>query len=215
MANPQGKRAIAKQNGDKTYFTGVPCKRGHVCNRYTKSAGCVECMYMATIEYIAKNRETVRRNERECYAKRIEHFREKNRRYGKENLEKKRASVKSWSEKNRDKVRATAMRRYTKKLHATPPWLTESDNEWINAIYKIATKMQEQSGIKMAVDHIVPLQSKIVCGLHVPWNLRVISFSENSGKHTKITDDVYLPKQTGVMVGRSGLPWNWSKSNEC
>jgi len=106
------------------------------------------------------------------------------------------------------------MRRYTKKFHATPSWLNEDENKWINAIYKMATKTQDQSGIKMAVDHIVPLQSKSVCGLHVPWNLRVISFSENSSKHTKITDDVYLPKHIGVMVGHSALPWNWSKSNE-
>ena len=27
-----------------TYFTGVACKRGHICERYTKNGGCKHCM---------------------------------------------------------------------------------------------------------------------------------------------------------------------------
>lgn len=34
----------AKSKELKRYFTGEPCKYGHVCERYTCSRRCVECM---------------------------------------------------------------------------------------------------------------------------------------------------------------------------
>lgn len=36
-------RKTAKEKGLKRYFTGQPCKHGHVAERYTKSDRCVEC----------------------------------------------------------------------------------------------------------------------------------------------------------------------------
>lgn len=27
------------------YFTGLPCKRGHVCMRYTQMSACLECLH--------------------------------------------------------------------------------------------------------------------------------------------------------------------------
>lgn len=37
-------RRIALENGEKFYFTGHPCKRGHICNRYTTTLTCVQCI---------------------------------------------------------------------------------------------------------------------------------------------------------------------------
>lgn len=36
-------RADAKESGSKTYHTGLPCKHGHLCERYTSNGYCVEC----------------------------------------------------------------------------------------------------------------------------------------------------------------------------
>ena len=61
---------------------------------------------------------------------------------------------------------------------ATPKW---ADNERIKEIYSKARELSESTGIKHEVDHIYPLKSKILCGLHVPDNLRVVPITENRG----------------------------------
>lgn len=65
---------------------------------------------------------------------------------------------------------------YWSKLYwATPPWLTEGMRAEILALYALADEGEH-------VDHIVPLKNPLVCGLHVPWNLRVVSAAENLHK---------------------------------
>ncbi len=68
---------------------------------------------------------------------------------------------------------------------STPTWLDEDDFWWINEVYELAALRTQATGIDWHVDHIVPLQGRKVCGLHVPWNLQVITASENSKKGNK------------------------------
>lgn len=68
--------------------------------------------------------------------------------------------------------------RYQTK-RATPPW---ADATAINAVYAEARRQSKETGELHVVDHIVPKISKIVCGLHVPWNLRVIHWRANAEK---------------------------------
>ena len=69
--------------------------------------------------------------------------------------------------------------REARKIKATPTW---SNKAAIDAVYELARLATELTGIRHSVDHMVPLRSKTVCGLHVQWNLRVVSQSENSVK---------------------------------
>jgi 5-methylcytosine-specific restriction endonuclease McrA len=64
-----------------------------------------------------------------------------------------------------------ALRRSRKKL-ATPVW---SDLDKINEVYANCSD-------DMTVDHIIPITSPIVCGLHVSWNMQYLTRSANSKK---------------------------------
>lgn len=66
---------------------------------------------------------------------------------------------------------------------ATPRWC---DRQKIEAIYNKAREMSALTGIPHHVDHEIPLRSKKVSGLHVPWNLRVIPAVDNLRKGNRL-----------------------------
>lgn len=90
-----------------------------------------------------------------------------------------------WYLNHRDVRNAKCSRRRASLLNATPSWLTGDHWKQIRQFYSEAQRKSRQTGIEHHVDHVVPLKSPIVCGLHVPWNLQVITESENSRKRNK------------------------------
>lgn len=75
---------------------------------------------------------------------------------------------------------------------ATPPWVSGRD---LRMVYKIARRATEITGQLHVVDHIVPKISPLVCGLHVPWNLRVIHWKENTLKSNNYWPDMWGEQQ--------------------
>jgi hypothetical protein len=71
------------------------------------------------------------------------------------------------------------------QLNRTPVWLTIKDHQDIKDFYYLAKALEQVTGEKYHVDHIIPLQGELVSGLHVPSNLRVISAKENLSKSNK------------------------------
>jgi 5-methylcytosine-specific restriction endonuclease McrA len=80
--------------------------------------------------------------------------------------------------------------RHAAKLRATPKWLTDFDKQYIKHIYIQAKELQKLDRIPREVDHIIPLQGETVCGLHVPWNLQILTKSENSRKKNKLAPEL-------------------------
>ena len=85
----------------------------------------------------------------------------------------------------RAKHRQKTNRRRTRKLNAQPNWLDDVQLAEIEEIYLEAVEKTLESGEPHEVDHIILLQGDNFCGLHVPWNLRVLTRSENRSKGNK------------------------------
>lgn len=76
-------------------------------------------------------------------------------------------------------------KRVADKIRRTPKWLSEEHLENIKNIYIKAKTISIETGVPHEVDHIIPLRGKICSGLHVPWNLQIITRSENRKKTNK------------------------------
>ncbi len=83
-------------------------------------------------------------------------------------------------------MNARCMKRYAAKIQATPKWLTKAHFKEMEWFYIEAARLTKETGIKHEVDHIVPLQGENVRGLHVPWNLQILTKSENIIKGNKL-----------------------------
>lgn len=90
--------------------------------------------------------------------------------------------MKRWSTLNRDVRNSREAKRRANKTMATPVWLTKDQLSEIDNIYWLAKDLKNTSGQDYHVDHIIPLKGKNVCGLHVPWNLRVLPADLNIKK---------------------------------
>jgi 5-methylcytosine-specific restriction endonuclease McrA len=190
-------RAEAKATGAKYYFTGEPCKHGHIAPRKTKGA-CVECLKVEWGQAAETRAEYFRAyNASEAGIEAKQAYYQRNReaviaRAQARPLEEKRVYQKAWKDANQIWVRADTKARRRKHRDATPPWLTRKQTAEIRQLYQIAITMTKTTGERYVVDHIVPLRGEAVCGLHVPWNLRVITQDENlkkSNKHVDHTTD--------------------------
>jgi hypothetical protein len=102
------------------------------------------------------------------------------------NKEKYQAIKAAYAKANPGKVNAISAKRRAAKLQATPPWLTKEQLKEIEWFYTTAQELQWLSEEPLEVDHIEPLQGKISCGLHVPWNLQIIPKSDNCSKGNKV-----------------------------
>ncbi|KKL97025.1 hypothetical protein LCGC14_1838570 [marine sediment metagenome] len=115
-------RQQAQQTGSVTYFTGRPCKREHVCERYTKNQNCTECSKKYSKDYF----QTYYKTNREIYLERSKQrsqtkeqkarCRDYARKFGKIRYETNREWFKDYRRKNKEKQQAY-MEVYSKEYY--------------------------------------------------------------------------------------------------
>lgn len=168
-------RAEAKRLGYKHYFTGKPCKHGHVDVRYAVDGCCYICNYYANRKSYVKNRE-------KCNAS-CRVWKRNNPGY-----------LKAWRKANPGKNRSYVRARQAAQRNAVPAWITPADRAKMEQFYRVADGLGRRYNEPHEVDHVVPLQSDRVCGLHCPANLQVLPAAQNASKGNRWDPDVGTAK---------------------
>ena len=148
---------------------------------------CDRAYYIANLEHKkAKSQQWYWENKERKQAYDIEYHqknREKRLQYHEEwraaNKDHVRAAQAAYKSNNRGIYNAQEAKRRSAKLQATPAWANLAK---IKEIYAAAAEESKRLGVPMHVDHIVPLQGELVCGLHTEQNLQILTANENCSK---------------------------------
>ena len=172
----RGLRHEARLRGDSHYFTGEPCKNGHVEKRIVSNGRCMECARLSTESIRIKETDEQRSLRLKKNAKRASDWRKSNPDHKGTQI----AKI-NWKRENPAKVYASTASRRASKLLRTPKWMDATQKAENDFTYEYCSALRS-IGMDYHVDHVVPLQGKEVSGFHVPWNLQVIHAKDNLRK---------------------------------
>lgn len=148
---------------------------------------CRDCCKAYATEYREKNPECFK----DYYYARKDELNQNNKNWREQNPEKNAERLRRWGRENQAVIREKGSRRRAHKLKATPKW---ADRKKIMEFYYLAERLTEETGVIHHVDHIYPLQSDEVCGLHCEFNLNVITQFENIQKLNHMPSEEYLQR---------------------
>jgi len=109
-------------------------------------------------------------------------WQEQAREYREANKPAARAYKQAWAKKNAPRVNSRTAARRALCAAATPAWV---DKQELDDVYAEARHMQ------MHVDHIIPLNHPLVCGLHVWANLQLLTPIDNMRKNNRFDPETY------------------------
>lgn len=170
--------------------TCTKCKEEKSLDDFYKRAGgvlykseCKQCSKKNVSNWDARNKEkraAIDRRSKSKHSEKVKacqsRWREKNKGYATQ-----------YARINRSRTNAASAKRRAIKLLATPIW---ANADKIEVEYELAAWCSTVTGERYEVDHIVPLQNGIVCGLHNEFNLQVIQMSDNRAKKNRHWPDM-------------------------
>ena len=130
--------------------------------------------------WYSKNRELKKKQCAEYYSNNKDKFSTYNKERYLNNEKEIKAKVQSYRKLNNGKVNALNKRYKLNKIQRTPKW---ANIDRIREIYELAATKTRLLGKCFHVDHIIPLQGKLVSGLHTESNLQIITAEQNSRKY--------------------------------
>jgi hypothetical protein len=136
----------------------------------------------ATAKWQAEHAEHCKTRNAEWYAAHPGYGRQRAAEWRSKNQDKFRAAVATWRKTNPAKARAMVSARRKQLRLRVPPWAN------LLAIRKI---YDEAAANGLTVDHVVPLNGKLVSGLHVENNLQIMTRAANCKKHASFDVEMY------------------------
>ena len=209
-------RRAALALGLVRYFTGRPCRHGHVCSRYSASGCCIDCSKLAEKkhresnaesyaalkrnrrektksrdnqrgrEYKEKNKDQLREKRKIYNHKNKEEIAKKHKEYWARTREKRLSKMKEWRDENKGARSSLQAKRRSAKIMAIPSWFGEFDEFVWGEAARLVQLRRIATGLGWAADHMIPLRGKEVCGLHIGHNCQVIPSFLNNMKHNKM-----------------------------
>lgn len=153
----------------------------------TKSTGfrpdCKACRHDEAAEDYQENKAEWKAKASDWQKKNKDKVAKIQKRYADANRETRREVSRTWQKNNLAHDAARSAQQRTVEKQATPAW---ANKEYIQLFYDIAKLEEARTGRPVHVDHFYPLNSPVVCGLHVEDNLQHLFAKANIAKKNRL-----------------------------